>query len=282
VAARPESLDDELKDVYTALLTRAAATGGEILSRAIGESGAEAPRFPIGIAGALATASLPLFVVTAAPTRRRSRRLLRAMSAEQRDSGGIERTLPESARSVRDAYEVQVMKKAPRKTVTVAISKPSPPAATQKAVSLIPSPAGQPLTLKSPLASLPSVAPKQVAALEAAGLLTLGDLIAADADDLASRLHPLASAADVTTWQDEAALCCDVPDLAPAEARLLIACGVTGPRDLAALSPIELWELVVPVAESPDGRRLLGSGTAPDLDAVTRWIEAARRPRAAA
>jgi hypothetical protein len=111
---------------------------------------------------------------------------------------------------------------------------------------------------------------------------TIGDLLAADPDELSASIHPHATSADIDTWQDEARLCCEVNGLAPAESQLLVACGVTGPEDLAALSPVELWELVVPVAESPDGRRLLHGGPAPDLDAVTRWIDAARRPRRAA
>ena len=52
---------------------------------------------------------------------------------------------------------------------------------------------------------------------------------------------------------------------------------MSGSEDLAALSPIELWELVIPVAESPDGRRVLKGQKAPSLDVVTGWIDAAKK-----
>lgn len=301
VAARPAGLDDELRRLFALQLSQAAATAGAILGRAIDEAGAEPPRYWLGPAGLLALPSLPLFWLTQSRVQAVERRLVRAMHREFASTGRIEGTLPEDARAVRDAYELEVLKKTPRKN-DAGSSKPTPPARSAsegrndkskshapRSTPTIKAPiAGkvggtpQPLARTSPLDAAPSIDGKLVPLLQAAGIKTIGDLLAAGSDDLASALHPHATPADVTSWQDQARLACAIPSLTPAETQLLVACGVTGPEDLAALSPVELWELVVPVAESPDGRRLLRGEPPPDLEAVTQWIDAAKRLRKAA
>ncbi|HEX6987741.1 MAG TPA: DUF4332 domain-containing protein [Planctomycetaceae bacterium] len=298
VVKAPAALDGELRPVFAALLERSSATVGAILGRAFEESEAQPPRYPIGTAGLFALTSVPLFVLTGLPPRFRERREVRAMHREFAETGRIEATLPDDARTVRDAFELEVLRKPPRRSIEPKFAARTGDAGervkgrggereTARRASPEPRPVPRsadmaPLTEASPVAAAPSIGAKLAGRLEAAGVATVGDLLRTDAEQLSAALHPHATAADVATWQDEARLCCGVASLSPAEAQLLVACGVTGPDDLAALSPIELWELVVPVAESPDGRRLLRGGPAPDLDAVTRWIDAAKRPRKAA
>jgi hypothetical protein len=309
VARRPAALDEELRPIFAALLSRAAVTLGAVLARAIAESAATPPRYALGPAGLLALPSLPLFWLTRSRSRSADRKAVRAIYAEFRAAGRIDETLPADARAVRDAYDIEVLKKGTRLAEP---SKAKPARATESrpktedrgsriedggsrivdrgpkvappspASGPRPSNAKAPSSILDPPSSPLPVPPKLLPRLEAAGVRTTADLLAADPDALAAALHPQATPADVSDWQDQARLCAEVPALAPAEAQLLVACGVTGPRDLAALSPVELWELVVPVAESPDGRRLLRGAAPPDLDAVTRWIDAAKRHRQAA
>lgn len=317
VSRSPEALDDELRTMFAAQLSRSAATLGAIFARAFTESEATPPRYPIAVAGLLALPSLPLFWMTRLPSQRRERKAVLAMACELRASGRIENTLPEEDCAVRDAYQLEVYKKSPPSAPTLAA--PTPVAetlrrtVTPRTAELVPTvlpstsdadkpllrragealkglrstavPAatrGQLLTVSSPIAAAPSIGDQHSAKFKAAGIGTIGELLAAEAEELAASMHPHATATDIATWQDEARLCCDVGALTPSESQLLVACGVTGPEDLAALSPVELWELVVPVAESPDGRRLLRGDPAPDIDTVTRWIDAAKRPRQAA
>lgn len=307
VIANPAALDDELKAIFADLLARSAATAGAILGRAVAESGAELPRRWLGPAGLLALPSLPLFWLTRSQAQAAERRAVRTMHREFTATGTVEEALPEDAKAIRDAYELEVLKKAPRtkgsappspasqarsaseghgrsaslQRLSAELRRDAPKQAPVPRPTITPSPS-HPLVLSSPIDAAPSIDSKLLARLESAGIVTVADLLATDPEDLASALHPAASATDVAGWQDQARLSCAVVSLTPAEAQLLVACGVTGPEDLAALSPVELWELVVPVAESPDGRRLLRGGVPPDLNAVTRWIDAAKRPRKAA
>lgn len=310
---RPEALGDELRTIFAEQLSRTAATLGAILTQAIVEADAAPPRSPIGLAGLLALPSLPLFWMSRQSARRRERRAVRAMAREFRTTGQIERTLPDDARSLREAYDIEVLKKsirtpepessettAPKKTSTTSSSRHQtarPASVEPPTIPVEPLPVQRTASLRtdrhagtttaalmrsSPIADAPSIDARIASKFEAARVRTIGDLLDSDPETLAASLHPHATAADVATWRDEARLCCEVGIISPHESQLLIACGVTGPEDLAALSPVELWELVVPVAESPDGRRLLRGGSPPDLDTVTRWIDAAKQFRAAA
>ncbi|MBA3313605.1 MAG: DUF4332 domain-containing protein [Planctomycetota bacterium] len=280
----PRLLDESLRSALNELNTRAAATVGAILSRAIEESGGELPRYPLGSAGLFSLPALPLFWLTRTRTRASEKAPIRAMHREWKATGKVDATLPDDARAVRDAYELEVLKKSPRKIEPLK-QEPQPSLARQiegvppkpKPSPPLPGSPSPPLTVRSPLAALPSMAAKLISRLESIGVTTIGHLLDANAEDLAACLHPDATAADVAGWQDEARLCCEISSLSPAEAQLLAACGVTGSEDLAALSPVELWELVIPVAESPDGRRVLRGQPAPGLDAVTQWIDAAKK-----
>jgi len=286
----PAAVDETLQNTLDALNRRAAATVGAILSRAIAESESKLPRYPLAIPGVFALPSLPLFWMTRLRTRSTLRAPIKAMYREWTTAGKVEATLPDSARALRDAYELEVLKKPPRKLEALA-SPPQPslarqiegPANPKRSPSLPVSPSPRPaivadrVTLTSPLTALPSIANKLLPRIESLGVTTVEDLLKTNAEDLAACLHPDATATDVAEWQDEARLCCEIETLSLAEAQLLAACGVSGSVDLAALSPIELWELVVPVAESPDGRRVLKGQKPPSLDVVTDWIDAAKK-----
>lgn len=290
---RPTAIDETLQSAMAALNRRAAATVGAILSRAVTESESKLPRYPLAIPSIFALPSLPLFWMTQVRTRAVHRAPIKAMHREWKKSGRIETTLPDSARTIRDAYELEVLKKPPRKLEALAAkplpslakqvegpshkTKPSPPPPVSPSPHRGAAASADRVTPASPLTALPSITSKLLPRIESLGVTTVDDLLKTNADDLAACLHPDATAADVAEWQDEARLCCEIASLSLAEAQLLAACGVSGSEDLAALSPIELWELVIPVAESPDGRRVLKGRPAPSLDVVTGWIDAAKK-----
>jgi hypothetical protein len=285
------SIDASLRSDLADLNRRAAMAVGAILSRAIDEAGSELPRYPLGPAGLFARASLPLFWLTHMRACSAAKSPIRAMHREWKTTGKIEATLPDAARAVRDAYELEVLKTPPRKLEALStrlepslarlVEPPKPKQRSSPPPPITPSPTRNThtgsLTHNAPLAALPSITAKLIPRLESLGVTTIGQLLDATADDLAACLHPEATAGDIAGWQDEARLCCEISSLSPAEAQLLAACGVTGSEDLAALSPVELWELVIPVAESPDGRRVLRGQAAPGLETVTGWIDAAKK-----
>jgi hypothetical protein len=113
----------------------------------------------------------------------------------------------------------------------------------------------------------------------------VGDLLAADAEALATALRQKHITADsIRTWQQESSLNCRVPGLQNHDAQILVASGITDPEELAASSPAELLEKVLPFVNSPEGQRLLRQQQPPDLAEVTQWIEwagSARRLQAA-
>lgn len=294
----PNSLDGELLEVFAHLLRQARATLGIILGRALSESGVEPPHYPLGVAATLAVPSLPLFWLTRSQSAAANWKIISAMSREFTQSGEIKSTLPASAVALRDAFSIEIQGQTPAgpsvglpgqgtlgKSETESLNEPQRGPFTKSRVTTPPSKprlADAPITETSPPSEASSISAEVADNLALIGIETIRQLLDADAEDIASNLGANATASDVVAWQDEARLCCELRGLAPAEAQLLVACGVTGAEDLAALEPVELWELVSPVAESPDGRRLLQGDPPPDINTVTRWIEAANRLNQAA
>src|SRR5690606_7840362 len=196
----------------------------------VAESGIDLPRYPTRMAAIFAMPSLPLFWMTRRRSHVRDRRLVRAMSAEFKASGRIETTLSESARSVGEAFEVDVLERSPatagespfRKVLVGDLEKKTSPVdeAPRRDNSAEPS---QPLMTTSSVSSISSINPKLISRLNSSGVERVGELLAADPEDVASSLHPDATTADVAAWQDEARLRLEIGKLGPTEARLLVA-----------------------------------------------------------
>jgi hypothetical protein len=128
----------------------------------------------------------------------------------------------------------------------------------------------------SPVVDAPSIGPKIAGRLERAGVITVGDLLDTDADQLAAAVRTKDITADhVRQWQRELAMVCRVSELRGHEAQLLVACGVAEPDELAACSPQALLEKIGVFVATSEGQRLLGNQQPPGLPAVTQWIERA-------
>lgn len=134
------------------------------------------------------------------------------------------------------------------------------------------------LRMDSPVIDAPSIGPRTAERLERIGVMTVSDLVHRDATEIVQRLHGQRIAVEtVRSWQQQAVLVCQVPDLRERDSQLLVACGITAPEQLAARTPAELLSLVGPFITSQPGRRLLRTDPAPGLDDVAGWIERARR-----
>ncbi|QEF97342.1 hypothetical protein Mal15_13820 [Stieleria maiorica] len=136
------------------------------------------------------------------------------------------------------------------------------------------------LERESPVVDAPSIGSRMAERLEAVDIMTVDDLICADAAELAERLNRRRIDADViTAWQHQAILVCRVPMLRGHDAQLLVAADVTTPEEVAEYDPGDLLELIDPIARSNEGQRILRGGQLPDLEEITEWIRYAALSR---
>jgi hypothetical protein len=136
------------------------------------------------------------------------------------------------------------------------------------------------LQRNSPVVDAPTIGPKLASRLEQARIVTVGDLLDANADALTAKLNQRHITADtVRTWQQEATLVCRIPELRGHDAQLLVAAGVTEPQQVATYSPETLLELVLPIATSPAGKQILRNQPAPNQEEVAGWITRASGAR---
>lgn len=134
------------------------------------------------------------------------------------------------------------------------------------------------LTLDMPIEKAPSIGTTTAAMLEEHGVSTVGDLLAFDPDRLADAIHDERfDSFTILTWQMQADLCCDVPNLRGHDAQILTACDISHREELASSNPQALWQKVQSFVSTPAGERILRGGPRPDLAEVTNWIQWANR-----
>lgn len=129
------------------------------------------------------------------------------------------------------------------------------------------------LTEASLLEDAPSISPTLAEQFANIGVATVGQLLDLDPLEASRRLmHCGVTEEQMRTWQAQALLMCRVPHLRAYDARILVACDVTDPNELRAISPRRLREIVQRFAGSGHGRSLLMSGTEYELSRVTDWM----------
>jgi predicted flap endonuclease-1-like 5' DNA nuclease len=152
---------------------------------------------------------------------------------------------------------------------------PAPqPVAQQPAASALPP--GK-LRHDSPVEQAPSIGPKTASRLEAIGIHTVEDLLAASPEDAANRLKfKHINARLIRDWQAQAALACSIPKLNSLAAQLMVAVGVRDTDDLANADPELLINMIDEFCETQDGQRILRDGNPPEEEQVKAWIDAAQ------
>ena len=134
------------------------------------------------------------------------------------------------------------------------------------------------LSESSPIDQAPSVDAGSAERFRKIGVLCIRDLLHIDIDDAAQRLrHAGITAAMIRNWRAEAMLVCRVPRLRPYDARILVACGIDNPSQLAHLDADELRRRVEAFSATSTGQVLLRSGNRDELLRLTNWIHSARR-----
>jgi len=132
----------------------------------------------------------------------------------------------------------------------------------------------------SPVVDAPTIGPKIAGRLEQVGIVTVGDLLAAEPAALAAKLKQRHTTEEtVRGWQHEATLVCRIPELRGAGAQLLVAAGITDPELLLAHTAEKLLEVLTPIVNNPAGKRILCNQSPPNLDELANWIASARAAR---
>ncbi|MEM9185981.1 MAG: DUF4332 domain-containing protein [Planctomycetota bacterium] len=136
------------------------------------------------------------------------------------------------------------------------------------------------LETTSPVVDAPSIGAKTADRLGRLHVLTVADLLAADAELVAAGLqNSRITAETVVAWQHQAQLVCRVPELRGHDAQVLVECGFTQPEEIAAMKPAELLEFVDPFCATAEGQKVLRGNKTPDLVEVTDWINWAQHCR---
>jgi hypothetical protein len=126
----------------------------------------------------------------------------------------------------------------------------------------------------------PSIGSRVVQQLGQIGIRTVRDFLNRAPEDIARDINNRRiSAETIRLWQQQARIACSVPNLRRHDAQILVACGISEPEKLAAMTPAPLFEQVDQFLRSKAGSRLIRSGKKPDIAEVTDWIRWAQQTR---
>lgn len=136
------------------------------------------------------------------------------------------------------------------------------------------------LDLSSALADSPSIGNRNAEKLAAVGIRTVSELLAKKPEEVVERLKLGHIKPDtVRDWQTQAQLVCRVPNLRALDVKILVACGICEPEELAKCEALDLLDRVDLFVSTSEGQRAIRGGSQPDLDIVRCWIESARHAR---
>jgi predicted flap endonuclease-1-like 5' DNA nuclease len=145
-----------------------------------------------------------------------------------------------------------------------------------------PAPQKTVVDMGSDVVDAPSIGPRTAERLVAAGIRTIGDLLAADPGVLAEELATdHIRARTVGDWQDQARLVCEIPGLRGTHAQLLTGAGFRSAKAIAEADPVRLSAAVLKFCQTSEGQRVLRSGDTPDLEKIKVWVTEAARVAAA-
>lgn len=134
------------------------------------------------------------------------------------------------------------------------------------------------LTGDSPIEAAPSIDANAAARLRSIGVVVVSQLLEASPQQLADRVRiSEVNAAVIRRWQHECRLMCGVRGLRAFDARLLVGCGITHPREVANLEPVVLVEKVEAFLATDRGAAVLRTGTKQEVARLTQWIGQAKR-----
>ena len=278
----PAGLDAESRLMLAELIGHAQVGFARILERAFEEANVEPPVVSVTLQGFLATVTIPIRWITQKMQDAQERELVESMFNEYQQTGKVEQTLAEDDRTIRDLHQQEVLKKQPQGFAEAPATIPFP----QPVASPTPNsePAEKPLRFHlattSPVEDAPSIGPKTARRLEKIGIHTVTDLLNVNPDEASSKIDVrYITPQQIQDWQDQAKLVCCIPEIRGHDAQILVSCDWRDPAGIAAASPQQMLESILPFVESKAGERVIRSGKKPDLAEVTDWIEYAGKSR---
>jgi hypothetical protein len=172
------------------------------------------------------------------------------------------------------ARRVAPSRSVPTTPVAVAAPKEAPAKARDETLRFY-------LEPSDPVVDAPSIGPKTAERLQAIGLKSVADLLAADAQQAAEEINYRRITPDlIRAWQTQTRLVCRTPNLRGHDAQILVACGITSPEELTKADGSDLLGQVQRFVRSPEGKRILRNSPAPDAEEVDAWIRWAHNARA--
>ncbi len=136
------------------------------------------------------------------------------------------------------------------------------------------------LSRTSTVVDAPSIGAVMAARLAKVGIRSVADLLNANPDSTAHELGASGvTAATIARWQSQARLVCRVPELRGAGAKILVACGLTEPEQIARSTVAELSAKVQAVCRTAEGQRILRGGEVPSPARIAAWIRHAAHMR---
>lgn len=301
VADPPAGLDDTARALVAELIVQASKGFARVLDRAFGESAVAPPQVSLTAEAFLAALQMPVKFIEKKLANAADRTQVLAMYHELQATGGVEATLPEDDRAVRDLHAKEVLKpreaqQAAARAKRIARREPPQPAAAQPMQHAAPAststrtesaaPAAAPrafLKASDDVEAAPSIGSRSAQKLAEAGIFTVADLVAADPAASAGLLRPLGiSAETLQLWQDQARLVMDVPGLRGTHAQLLTGAGYHDANAVADADPGTLCAAVLRFAGTAEGQRILRQDGPPPADRIKGWVASAVAARAAA
>lgn len=132
----------------------------------------------------------------------------------------------------------------------------------------------------APVVDAPSIGQKTARRLEAIGIKSVADFLAADVDDAAEKLGlKHLDAKTLREWQVQTRLALRVPNLRGHDAQILVGCGYKEPEQVARAVFDDLAKKVEAFCATSDGERILRGTGKPDAEEIGQWIEWAKAAR---
>lgn len=130
------------------------------------------------------------------------------------------------------------------------------------------------------ISQAPSIDGVTAARLRRMGIVCISDLLAAVPADLSVRLREAhVDPETIRRWQAESRLVCRVPNLRRYDARILVACGIYDPGQLARIPRDELLARVEEFTATRHGQRLLQMGSDYERSRLQDWLASMRNSR---
>lgn len=287
----PESgLEPPAAEALGRMLAQCVNGLGHLLDRAVAEAGAAAPSVLLTPKLAAAALQIPSRWVLKRIEDVQTRRAVGAIYDELERTGRVVARLPEEVRVVQTARAAAVERR--RGATEASETAEDNPIKARLQAGLQAQRASGPradasrerrLDVAASVERAPSIGKKTAARLEAIGVKTVADLLAADPAVVARKLNDSRLPAEtVTDWRDQARLLTEIAGLTQAFSVMLVAAGFRDVASVACVDAETLRDAMDRAAADPRVKRALRSSKPPELARAVKIVEAARAARVAA